>query len=208
MAGEVNAGEAIERLREIMAELRGPGGCPWDLEQSHESLKKYAVEETYELLDAIDSGSDEKMREELGDVLLQVVFHAQLATERGAFTLADVIDGIANKLVDRHPHVFGEITVADSSEVLANWERQKLAEGAGRKHVLEGVPRSLPALLMTHRIAEKIRRQSSSPQSETIAVNPQNIGESLQKLALLAHDWGLNPEEELRKINLKELDQC
>lgn len=195
---------ALKELVRIMAKLRSPEGCPWDLEQTHQSLKKYAVEEVYELLDAIDSNCDSTFKEELGDVLLQVVFHAQLASERGAFSLDDVIAAISKKLIDRHPHVFGDVRVADSAEVLVNWEKNKLSEG-GRKHVLDGVPRSLPALLMTHRIAEKMHARVSDDAEMTVTVTRDNVGETLEKIALLASQWGLDPEEELRLRNLKKL---
>jgi tetrapyrrole methylase family protein / MazG family protein len=148
-------------LAGIMARLRAPDGCPWDREQSHESLRKYVVEETYEVVEAIESGDPDWLSEELGDLLLQVVFHAQLATEDGVFTLDDVLGKIVDKLVRRHPHVFGEIAVADSAEVLRNWEAIKRAEKADstvdrRESLLDGVPNHLPALMRAMEISKRV----------------------------------------------------
>ena len=128
----MNLDQAAARFRafvSVIKALRTPGtGCPWDLEQDHKSLRPFLIEEAYEALDAIDGGDDAALREELGDLLLQVVLHAQIADERGAFTIAEVIDGIERKMVRRHPHVFGEAVVADSGEVLKNWHDIKAAE--------------------------------------------------------------------------------
>ncbi len=156
-------------LTALMHRLRSPGGCPWDSEQTHETLRPYLIEEAYEVLDALDNGTDDDLREELGDVLLQVVFHAELGAERGAFDIADVIAGLHDKLVRRHPHVFADIDVEDAAEVKRNWaaikaeERvEKARRRAARGHdvstppsVLDGVPRGLPALLRGHRIGQK-----------------------------------------------------
>jgi tetrapyrrole methylase family protein/MazG family protein len=133
----------LQPFADVIARLRAPDGCPWDREQTHESLRRYAVEEVYELLDAIDSGDDDSLREELGDVLLQVVLHAQLASERGAFGLQEVADGIETKMIRRHPHVFGDASSSSAAEVEANWKAAKRAEG---RNTLGGVPRSMPAL--------------------------------------------------------------
>jgi tetrapyrrole methylase family protein/MazG family protein len=148
----------MTRLVAIMARLRAPGGCPWDRRQTHASLLPYLVEETYELKDAILARKPERIREELGDLLLQIVFHAQMASERGRFDLEDVARGISEKLIRRHPHVFGPARRRISpEEVLGNWEKIKLAEKAkGTKSVLEGVPGSLPALLRAYRVQEKV----------------------------------------------------
>jgi tetrapyrrole methylase family protein/MazG family protein len=146
----------LYELVEVMRRLRGKNGCPWDHEQSHESLKPYLVEETYEVLEAIDSNDNEELREELGDLLLQIVFHAQIASEEGRFTIDDVARGIVGKLKRRHPHVFGNTEVSGPDEVLRNWERIKKDEG---KHsVLDGVPAVLPALLKARRVQEKVGR--------------------------------------------------
>lgn len=152
-------GACFERLEAIMKKLRGPGGCPWDREQTLATLKQYLLEETYEELDAIDSGDPARIRDELGDVLLQVVFQAEVAREQGGFELKDVVNGIADKLVRRHPHVFGEVEVADSAEVLRNWEQIKKTERAdGPKSVVGHLPRSLPALHKAHQLQKKVSR--------------------------------------------------
>ncbi|MGE5581157.1 MAG: nucleoside triphosphate pyrophosphohydrolase [Bacillota bacterium] len=146
----------LERLVEIMKILRSEKGCPWDREQTHQSLKPYAVEETYEVLEAIDLGSTEKLKEELGDLLLQVVFHAQLASEQHKFTIDDVIDGISEKLIRRHPHVFGETEVAGVAGVLENWEKIKQREKPEeRRSAIDGIPKDLPALLKAEKLQHK-----------------------------------------------------
>ncbi|HEX9244560.1 MAG TPA: MazG family protein, partial [bacterium] len=156
---------AFDALVAIMARLRGPGGCPWDREQTHASLRPYLLEETYETLEAIDTGAPDSLRLELGDLLLQVVFHAQLAGEAGTFTIDDVIAGLVEKLIRRHPHVFGNQQVSGSGDVLANWETIKERERAEGLHGLEeratsaagssaldGLPRALPALALAQRL--------------------------------------------------------
>ena len=152
-------GSNFERLVGLMARLRAPDGCPWDREQTHATLKPFLLEEAYELLETIDSGSDRELIGELGDVLLQVIFHARIAAEEERFTIDDVAAAIADKLVRRHPHVFGSIEVEDGDEVVTNWERIKRAERKGsREHpvsALDGVPAELPALLRAQRIQEK-----------------------------------------------------
>ena len=145
----------------IMRRLRAPDGCPWDREQTAETLKKYLIEETYEVIEAIDAGDADLLCEELGDALLQVVFHAELAAEEGVFTIDDVTAAIVEKLVRRHPHVFGDVSVADSSEVLRNWEKIKRAEkttkdAEWRKSILDGIPRGLPALMQAQEISKKV----------------------------------------------------
>jgi tetrapyrrole methylase family protein/MazG family protein len=147
---------SFDELVEVMRTLRGEGGCPWDREQCHESLKPYIVEETYEVLDAIDRGDDDELLEELGDLLLQIVFHAQIAAEEGRFTIEDVARVIVEKLRRRHPHVFGEVQVENSQQVLKNWEAIKKEEG--KRSVLEGIPTALPALLKARRVQDKVKR--------------------------------------------------
>lgn len=146
-----------EDFLEIMRLLRSPGGCPWDAEQTHGSIRRNFLEETYEALDAIDRDDPADMREELGDVLMQVAFHAQIETERGRFTMDDVVDGVARKLVYRHPHVFGDVKVEDSQEVLVNWEALKRKEKsqASTADAIEAVPHTLPALWRAEKIAGK-----------------------------------------------------
>ena len=143
---------------EIMRLLRGPGGCPWDAEQTHQSIRRNFLEETYEVLDALDRDDAEAMCEELGDVLMQVVFHATIEAERGRFTMADVVDGVAQKMVYRHPHVFGGTMQADNSEqVLVNWEVLKRQEKGQRStaDAIESVPHTLPALWRAEKTASK-----------------------------------------------------
>jgi len=156
------ASEQLARLVEIMARLRGPGGCPWDREQTFESLRPYLVEEAYEVLDAMDAGSSAEHREELGDLLLQIVFHAEIAREAGDWDLADVIQAIADKLEYRHPHVFGGEQVQDAREVEQNWARLKAKEKERKKgervSVIAGVPSAAPGLLRAERITEKASR--------------------------------------------------
>ncbi|HEY5913105.1 MAG TPA: MazG family protein [Verrucomicrobiae bacterium] len=145
-----------------MARLRAPDGCPWDREQDHQSLRWHAVEEVYELIDAIESRDDHELEEELGDLLMQVVFHCQLAKERRAFDFDKVARHLADKLVRRHPHVFGEVDVKDVEQVWSNWEKIKRAEKHGTRHArpsaLDGIPKHLPALLRAEKLIKKARR--------------------------------------------------
>jgi MazG family protein len=148
----------IERLRQIVERLRAPDGCPWDREQTHESLKPHLLEECYELLDAIDTQDDSELKEELGDLLLQVVMHAQMASEQHRFTLDDVAEVTADKLVNRHPHVFGENRLPNSDAVLKQWDAIKRGEKHQRKSVLDGVPKNLPALAKAQKVQTKAAR--------------------------------------------------
>jgi MazG family protein len=151
----------LRRLEKLMTRLRSKNGCPWDKRQTHQSLKPYLLEETHETLDAIDSGDGAHLREELGDLLLQVVFHAQLAKERGRFNLQDVAKTIGDKLVRRHPHVFGKSS-RKISDINRKWEELKRQEKPERKSALDGLPKSLPALLRAQRMHEKISKHSPS----------------------------------------------
>src|SRR5438270_637497 len=161
----MNRDEAAQAFREFVAvirALRTPGtGCPWDLEQDHRTLRPFLVEEAYEVLDAIDGGDDRALREELGDLLLQVVLHAQVADDRGAFAITDVVRGITAKMVHRHPHVFGSVQVSGSAEVVRNWDQLKAAEKQSRDGVapvsagMARLPEGLPALLRAQRLGEK-----------------------------------------------------
>jgi tetrapyrrole methylase family protein / MazG family protein len=148
----------MDRLRGIVAKLRAPDGCPWDREQTHESLKPHLLEECYEVIDAIDSHDDNELKEELGDILLQVVLHSQMASEAGRFTFDDVAEIISNKLVHRHPHVFGANQLSDSEAVLQQWDKIKRAEKRERKSALDGVPRALPALARAQKVQSKAHR--------------------------------------------------
>ena len=145
----------IQPLVDVMRTLREPGGCPWDREQTHASIRSNMIEEVYEYLEAVDAEDTEGMREELGDILMQIVFHARMAEEAGRFDLQDVIDEVVDKLIRRHPHVFGETKVAGSDEVLVNWEAIKKTEKTERKHVLDGVTQGLPALLRAYKLQSK-----------------------------------------------------
>jgi MazG family protein len=153
---------AINDLLKVMAKLRSPTGCPWDREQSHLTLRRHAIEEVYELIDAIEARDDVEMAEELGDLLLQVVFHCQLARERGAFDFEKVTQHLVDKLIRRHPHVFGTTKVKDVDEVWANWEKIKRAEKKGthreRVSALDGIPKHLPALLYAEKLIKKARK--------------------------------------------------
>ena len=150
-------GAHVRHLVGVMQRLLAEDGCPWDREQTLETLRKYTLEEACEVIDAIDSGSAEAHREELGDLLLQIVFQAELTRRAGTFGLDVVVEGIVHKLVSRHPHVFGDVEASTSDEVLANWEKLKAKEKAGRG-LLDGLPRNLPALLRSQRIGEKVER--------------------------------------------------
>ena len=145
----------IQPLVDVMRTLREPGGCPWDREQTHASIRSNMIEEVYEYLEAVDAEDTEGMREELGDILMQIVFHARMAEEAGHFDLQDVIDEVVDKLIRRHPHVFGETKVTGSDEVLVNWEAIKKTEKTERKHVLDGVTQGLPALLRAYKLQSK-----------------------------------------------------
>ena len=154
--------KAIEDLLKVMAKLRSPKGCPWDREQSHLTLRRHAIEEVYELIDAIEARDDHEMAEELGDLLLQVVFHCQLARERGAFDFEKVTRTLVEKLIRRHPHVFGTTKVKDVDEVWANWEKIKRTEKQGthleRKSAFDGIPKHLPALMRAEKLVKKAHK--------------------------------------------------
>lgn len=152
--------EVFDKLLEVMATLRSPGGCPWDMEQTHQSLKPYLIEEAYELLEAIDKGDPSKTKEELGDTLLHVIFHARIAEEAGHFTMKDVIETLRNKLIERHPHVFGDTeNVRTAAQVISKWEDIKAETATERNYyVLNGLPTAMPALLKAYRIQEKVAR--------------------------------------------------
>ena len=156
-----SAGVLFEALLSLMGRLRGEGGCPWDREQTRTSLKPYLIEETYEALEALGEGRTDHIVEELGDVLFQVVFHCQIAQEQGEFTMAEVLQGILQKMTSRHPHVFADAQVADAREALSQWERIKRAEDHGDgspRSALDGVPQSLPSLMRAQRLQVKAGR--------------------------------------------------
>jgi len=195
---------AIKDLLKVMAKLRSPQGCPWDREQDHRTLRWHAVEEVYELLDAIEAGDDHELEEELGDLLLQVVFHSQLARERGAFDFEKVARHITDKLVRRHPHVFGTTKVKNIDEVWTNWEKIKKAEKHGTKHArpsaLDGIPKHLPALLRAEKLLKKARKAkvlADGHQSKR-KLTKAALAKELFKLAAFAQSRGWSAEELLR----------
>ena len=143
---------------ELIARLRAPDGCPWDREQTHQSLRENLLSETYEVLEALDAGDADALREELGDLLLQIVLHAQIARDDGEFEITDVIRGIATKIIGRHPHIFGDTTADTAAQVMANWEKLKKAEKPHRESVLEGVPKAMPALAYAYEISRRAVR--------------------------------------------------
>jgi uncharacterized protein YabN with tetrapyrrole methylase and pyrophosphatase domain len=194
---------AINDLLRVMARLRSPTGCPWDREQSHMTLRRHAVEEVYELIDAIEARDDVEMAEELGDLLLQVVFHCQLARERGAFDFEQVTRHLEDKLIRRHPHVFGKTKVKDVDEVWANWEKIKKAEKHGTKHArhsaLDGVPKHLPALLRAEKLMKKARkaRLVADEKKTSRKLSQAALAKELFELASFAQARGWSAEEML-----------
>jgi tetrapyrrole methylase family protein / MazG family protein len=197
---------SFDDLVAIMARLRGPGGCPWDREQTHQTLRPYLVEETYEALEAIDAGAPDQLRQELGDLLLQVVFHAQMAAEAGAFDIDDVIAGLVEKLVRRHPHVFGDIRVTGSGDVLTNWEAIKERERTDGLHgtvahpasggTLRELPRALPALMLAQRIQELAARAGLACPDFPAALG--KVAEELAELRAAAEEG--NTEQAAREL--------
>src|SRR6185503_17726754 len=167
VSSEMKTKSSIDDLLRIMVRLRSPSGCPWDREQDHKSLRWHAVEEVYELLDAIEAEDDYEIMEELGDLLLQVVFHSQLGKERKAFDFDKVVQHLNDKLVRRHPHVFGKLKVKDVDQVWANWEKIKRSEKHGTRHArpsaLDGIPNHLPALLRAEKLTKKAKRAGLIP---------------------------------------------
>ena len=205
------ASAGLLKLIEIMARLRAPDGCPWDREQDHKSLRYHAVEEAYELMDAIEAGDDHEMVEELGDLLLQVVFHCQLAHERGAFDFAAVTRDITEKLIRRHPHVFGETKVKNVDEVWANWEKIKTAEKHGTRHArpsaLDGIPKHLPSLMRAAKLVKKANRAGLPIPGDQKAkpLTKPALASQLFDLAAAAQSKGWSAEELLRtEINRRE----
>ncbi len=221
-------GNGIRRLEAVMGVLRSPGGCPWDREQTLDSLKPYLIEEAYELLDAIDSRDPDKHREELGDVLLQVVFQAELRKEQGEFDLDSVAQCLADKLIRRHPHVFGDASATTSAEVLRHWEALKRREGRQEEDpprgALDGVPRHLPALLRAHRVqskcaktgfewehptqaAAKVQEELDEFREAVASGDPVAMGAELGDLlfAVVSHarSLGLDAEESLQRATAR-----
>lgn len=194
---------ALNDLLEVMARLRSPTGCPWDREQDHMTLRYHAVEEVYELMDAIEAGDDQEMLEELGDLLLQIVFHCQLAKERKAFDFDKVARHITDKLIRRHPHVFGNLKVKDVDQVWANWEKIKKAEKHGTRHArpsaFDGIPKHLPALLRAEKLVKKARKAALSAHQQTRRKRTKTeLAEELFALVESAQRRGWSAEELLR----------
>jgi XTP/dITP diphosphohydrolase len=187
----------LERAVEVMDRLRSPGGCPWDAQQTHESLAKYLLEETYELLEAIETDDLGLLREELGDLLLQVLFHARLTEELPdgqAFSIDDVARDLVEKLIRRHPHVFADAEVRDVDELDETWERQKAAE-KGRTSAVDGVPMAQPALALSGKLLARVRRAGLDVQPEPTS----DLGERLFALVREAADAGVDAEAALRQ---------
>jgi len=213
--------QGFDTLLNLMRRLRAPGGCPWDAEQTHESLKRYLLEETYEVLEAIDSKSTKMLKEELGDLLLQAVFHTVIAEEKGEFTMDDVLHVLCDKLIRRHPHVFTDLKIDTIDDLVANWERIKKAEkGEERRSALSGVPPQLPALLRAQKITEKASRvgfdwdhvdpvfakvlEELKELEETLFTGDQErmeaeLGDLLFSIVNLGRFLSINPEDALRK---------
>ncbi len=200
---------AITALLEVTGRLRSPQGCPWDRQQDHMSIRAHAVEEVYELLDAIESRDDQEMVEELGDLLWQVVFHSQLGRERGAFDFEQVARHITDKLVRRHPHVFGDLKVRNVEEVWANWEKIKAAEKHGTRHArpsaLDGVPKHLPALMRAEKLIKKARKAKllAPARSRKARASKAAIARQLFELTTQAQFRGWSAEELLRRETAK-----
>jgi tetrapyrrole methylase family protein/MazG family protein len=210
-------------LVETVEKLRGPDGCPWDRQQTHESLKKYAIEETYEVVEAIESGDTGKIEDELGDMLLQVLLHAQIASESGQFDVADVCLRIREKLWRRHPHVFADTEISGVDDVLHNWEQIKRAEPGyeDRKSALDGVPKSMPALMQATKLSKKAARtgfdwpdvhaifgkleEETHELKEAVACGDKahirdEIGDALFTIVNIARHEDIDPEEALRSM--------
>ncbi len=209
----MSQGSQLQRLVEVMNQLRSPGGCPWDAEQTHESLLKYLLEESYEFVDAVAGGDRTDMREELGDVLLQVYFHARIAQEHPTdpFSIEDVAQAIADKLIRRHPHVFAGVEVRDSAEVLQNWEEIKKHE-KGRTSALDGIAMSQPALPLIEKLlyrAEKFNVDLQRPETADITgdANESAVGQALLAVIAWAHSNGIDAEAALRKEAMKLSEQ-
>jgi MazG family protein len=209
---------AIQDLLKVMAQLRSPKGCPWDREQNHMTLRRHAIEEVYELIDAIEARDDHEMAEELGDLLLQVVFHCQLARERGAFDFEKVTRHLVDKLIRRHPHVFGKTKVKDVDEVWANWEKIKHAEKKGTRHerpsALDGIPKHLPALLRAEKLLKKARKAKLLTERKPVRKASRSaIARGLFDLAEIAqqHGWSadqlLTDEIDRRERWFRELER-
>lgn len=200
--------ENLIRLVEVMNQLRSPGGCPWDAEQTHESLIKYQLEESYEFIEAVESGNREDLREELGDLLLQVYFHSRIAEEHpvAPFNIDDVAGAVADKLISRHPHVFADTKVESSAEVLRNWEKIKNEE-KGRTTFDAGVPIGQPAMSLTSKLISRAEKNGLSTPDPIEISNEEELGERLLQLISGAVKADIDPESALRRATLKYRDE-
>jgi tetrapyrrole methylase family protein/MazG family protein len=213
--------KCFDSLVEIVAYLRSPQGCPWDRKQTHASLREHLLEETYEVLEALDEANLEKLRSELGDLLMQIIFHAQLGKETGEFRIGDVIEGINRKLISRHPHVFGSRHVKDAEEVLVHWEELKKKERQEKGGMLDGVPKAMPALAYSQSVQDRVARVgfdwpsdegvldklveeiTEFRQSESKSKRNEEFGDILFTLANYARRQGIELESALREANQK-----
>jgi tetrapyrrole methylase family protein/MazG family protein len=216
--------EKFRELVDIVKTLRGPFGCPWDKEQNLYSLKANIIEEVYELIDALDAKDIENIKEELGDLLLHVVFHSILAEEEGLFKLDEVIDNIKEKLINRHPHVFGDLKVKDSAEVLKNWEKLKKIEKNNRKSILDTIPRSLPSIEKAlklqnkaksvgfdfaklndalDKVEEELKELKCSINAKEMELICEELGDLLFSIINVSRLLNINPDESLREANQK-----
>ena len=204
----------IEDLIEIMKILRAPGGCPWDAEQNHESIKKNFIEETYEVIEAINKNDTELLIEELGDVLMQVVFHTVMEEEKGIFNFGDVTDGVCKKLIVRHPHVFADVKVDSTDEVLTNWDgiKRQTKSQKSTSEAMASVPRELPALMRSEKLQSKASKNGADTpdalsyvQAKTDAlgegVTKEGIGKLLFAAVALARKNGIDPEDALTCVS-------
>ena len=210
----------LQELLDIMAQLRSEKGCPWDKEQTRETIKPYIIEEAYELIEAIEENDPEKIKEELGDLLFQIVFQSQIAMENKEFDMSDIIEKVSRKMVSRHPHVFGNASCRTSDEVVAQWEVQKKHEGKLRESILEGVPATLPSLLRAHRlqkraagagfdwekiddVLKKLDEELAEFKEALGAMNRNSIEEELGDIIFMlvnvSRFIGVNPEDAHRK---------
>ncbi len=224
----MKTGERFDRIIELMAKLRAPEGCPWDREQTLDSLRPFILEEAYELIDAIDSCQSEAIKEELGDLVLEVLFVSQICAEKGHFKISQVLELLEEKLVRRHPHVFGPRRARDSSEALARWEEIKDTEKSKGESVLSNVPRALPALVRAFKLSakaartgfdwksvddvvDKLREELAELEMARITSNPdalaEEIGDLLFVVANLARHLGVDPELALNGTNQKFVDR-
>jgi XTP/dITP diphosphohydrolase len=188
----------LDELVATLHRLRAPGGCAWDRDQTHSSLVQYLVEETYELIEAIESGGREELIEELGDVLYQVLFHADIEAEAGSFTLEDVASHMTAKMIARHPHVFGDDVAETPDEVVATWDRIKAVEKAHRSSTLDGIPQAMPALALADKLLGRAGKLGVTREPASIPATEAELGEQLLAMVAAARAAGLDSERALR----------